>query len=172
MNDHARSKPFLLLAVDRSAGRRAFLRGVALTLGIATSLVPTGCAGQGPSSDRCAHCGMRVDPRSTWRAGAVDARGGEVVFDAPKCLLGWLHGPAGRGARAPWASEYYGGQRRAAEGLFYVLGSDVDGPMGADVVPIEGRPRADRFASDHHASRVLAWSELDAGIVASLFGRR
>lgn len=119
------------------------------------------------SGARCAHCGMRVDPGSSWRAGASAADGTALVFDTPKCMVRIVR--SGRGARDPWVIEYYSAERRPAEGLFYVLGSDVLGPMGRDLVPIEGRDRAARFLADHHGQRVLAWSEIDAASIEALF---
>jgi nitrous oxide reductase accessory protein NosL len=84
-------------------------------------------------------------------------------------MLGFRFSDAGEGAREAWVIEYYTGQRRPAEALFYVIGSDVQGPMGRDFVPVEGRERAQRFRADHHGDRVLAWSEIDAATVQSLF---
>jgi len=131
------------------------------------------CAGPDPATAqaaaRCAHCGMRVDPSSSWRSGATATDGATLAFDAPKCMIRFVRSDRGRGAREPWVTEYYSGERRAADTLFYVLGSDVRGPMGEDLVPIEGRERAERFRADHHGERVLAWSEIDQATIDALF---
>jgi nitrous oxide reductase accessory protein NosL len=116
---------------------------------------------------RCGNCGMTVAPTSPWRAGLVAPDGAEALFDAPKCMIEWLR--AHPGSRDAWAIDYYSAERRPAESLFFVLGSDVQGPMGRDLVPIAGRDRAERFARDHHGTRVLAWSEIDDATIASLF---
>jgi copper chaperone NosL len=142
---------------------------------IAIAIALLACTGgtdvSAQSSSRCAHCGMRVDPASSWRAGLTAADGTELAFDAPKCMLRVLRSGTGRGAgaRDPWVIEYYSAQRRRADDLFFVLGSDVRGPMGRDLVPIDGRERADRFARDHHAERVLALAEITTDVIDALF---
>ena len=147
------------------------MRTIAWVLAVWMALVA--CSGTEPATAqgtaRCAHCGMRVDPSSSWRAGATGADGAAVPFDAPKCLIRFVRSDRGRAVREPWVIEYYSGERRPAEGLFYVLGSDVRGPMGRDLVPIEGRDRAERFRADHHGERVLAWTEIDAATIDALF---
>ena len=121
---------------------------------------------------RCAHCGMVVPPDSTWRAGLTTSSGEALLFDAPKCMFRILRGDRGRGARDPWVIEYYSSQRRPAPSLLYVLGSDVESPMGRDLVPIEGRERAERFMRDHHGQRVLTFDEVTSPILDDLFTPR
>jgi nitrous oxide reductase accessory protein NosL len=48
-----------------------------------------------------------------------------------------------------WVTEYYGRTRRAFDQVVYVDGSDVLGPMGADLVPVAPRERAEEFVRDH-----------------------
>lgn len=122
-----------------------------------------------PAGARCAHCGMRVDPASEWRAGLTTAAGEALSFDAPKCMFRVLRGERGRDAREPWVIEYYASERRPASSLFYVIGADVMSPMGRDLVPIEGRERAERFMRDHHGERVLSFDEVTAPVIDTLF---
>ena len=153
-----------------SQTRRTFVLS-ALVLPLVGAL---SCGEAAPSalaqSDRCAHCGMRIAADSPFRTGATSASGGASSFDTPKCLFRWLQSSAGSGARDIWALDYYRRERRDATTLFLVLGSDVLGPMGHDLVPVEGRERADRFSSEHHGTRVLAFSEITPAIVDPLFG--
>ena len=39
------------------------------------------------------------------------------------------------------------------------------GPMGAEVVPIDPA-RAEKFAADHHATKIVTLDELTAAVVA------
>lgn len=120
---------------------------------------------------RCANCGMRVPPDSAWRAG-LTSRGGEALsFDAPKCMFRVLHGERGQGAREPWIIEYDSREQRPARSVVYVIGSDVEGPMGRDVIPIANRERAERFLRDHHGTRILTFDEVTTQVVDSLFRR-
>ena len=110
---------------------------------------------------RCAQCGMRVDMVPEWTAGLGDER-----FDAPKCLFRWA-AEHDRAATEGWVMEYYSGERRPAFEVLYVAGSDVLSPMGDDLVPVEGRESAERFAADH-GGRVVEPGAIDAALLASL----
>jgi hypothetical protein len=105
---------------------------------------------------------MRVDPSGRWTAGAVESGGEARTFDTPQCLFRWLRSGAGRGGRDAWVRDYYGQRRIAADGAFFVSGSDVLGPMGPDLVPLATREEADRFGAEHHGRRILRYGEIDA----------
>jgi copper chaperone NosL len=122
-----------------------------------------------PRAARCDVCGMRIDPSSGWRAGGQTEALAEVRFDTPKCLFRYHHQRGG--VREPWVIEYYTQERRPARELLYVLGSDVQGPMGRDLVPVQGREAAERFARDHQG-RVLGFDEVTAAVVDELFRPR
>lgn len=127
------------------------------------------CGGEPASSPtvRCDLCGMVVESESGWRAGGTDADGHELAFDTPKCLFRHHHE---RGAVGDaWVIEYDSQARQPADGLFYVLGSDVEGPMGRDLVPLASRERAAGFQQDHGGSRVLAYDEVTEAVAAALF---
>ena len=147
---------------------RSFLAAFSLVLAVlvACSSAEPGAA---QSAARCAHCGMRVPAESTWRAGLTTASGEALLFDAPKCMFRILRGERGQRAREAWVIEYYSSERRPASSLVYVLGSDVMSPMGRDLVPIDGRERAERFLRDHHAQRVLTYEEVTPAVLDELF---
>ena len=130
-----------------------------------------GCSGESTAEaqQRCDLCGMRVDPSSGWRAGARDASGQALAFDAPKCMF---RRHFERGAISePWVIEYYSQVRRPARELFFVIGTDLQGPMGRDLVPVAGREAADRLLREHHGERVLAFDEVTREVVGTLFRR-
>ena len=146
-------------------------REITLLLGLLLTAI--GCGGEESSQGsrpRCGLCGMVVEPDSGWRSGGRDAEGTELSFDTPKCLLRQhrTRGPV----TEPWVIEYYSQARRPADVLFYVIGSDVEGPMGRDLVPVEGRDRADGFREDHGGARVLSFEEVSGEVVDELFRPR
>lgn len=143
---------------------------VALVIVLAAGSV-AGCGGESTAEaqQRCDLCGMRVDPSSGWRAGARDASGQALAFDAPKCLF---RRHFERGAVSePWVIEYYSQARRPARDLFFVIGTDLHGPMGRDLVPVAGREAADRLSREHHGERVLSFDEVTRDVVGTLFRR-
>jgi nitrous oxide reductase accessory protein NosL len=141
------------------------IAGVLLVIALAACSSET----EAEQRTRCALCGMNVSATSRWRAGARAEDGATLAFDTPKCLFRYRdqRGPV----RDAWVIEYYAQERRGVERLFYVLGSDVEGPMGRDLVPIEGRENAERFSRDHHGQRVLAYDEVTREVVGTLFAR-
>lgn len=142
----------------------------ALALTLATALASCGNEGSAQAPSRCDNCGMRIDPQSGWRAGGQSETGETVAFDTPKCMFRYYHQHGGVGR--PWAIEYYSQEQRPARDLFYVLGTDLEGPMGRDLVPVAGHDAAQRLMRDHHGERVLAFDEVSSEIVESLFRPR
>src|SRR5215213_7744510 len=111
--------------------RRAFL--------VALGLVALACK----KEQRCSHCGMRIDPASAWRTELVSEGGAITSFDTPRCgLTSWRSGKTA--AKTIRVQEYY--ERRWREGteVRFMIGGDVVGPMGPDLVPVEPS-RATKF---------------------------
>lgn len=100
---------------------------------------------------------MRLDPKSPWRAELTSASGAVAQFDTPRCALR-AHRRAPSRLRV---IEYYSGEWRDATSVRFVEGSDVVGPMGAELVPVDPL-RAESFARDHHATSVRRLEELEA----------
>ena len=55
------------------------------------------------------------------------------------------------------------------DGQLTVTGTDLESPMGRDLVPVEGRENAERLRTDHGGDRVLGWAEVDARVIDPLF---
>lgn len=100
-------------------------------------------------SQRCATCGMKIDPASPW-VSYVTIGGKEQPFDTPSCAFtAWRKaGSVADGARF---REYYSQELKPAKELQFVRGSDVVGPMGPDLVPV-ALETARRFARDHNGA--------------------
>ncbi len=135
----------------------------------AFALALAGCDDATPTP-RCATCGMIVEPTSGWRAGGR-AEGADLVFDAPKCLFRYRHEHGGALEDA-WVIEYYTQERRSPEGLRFVIGSDLESPMGRDLVPVEGEEAAERLRVDHHGEAALTYDQVTPAVVQALFEPR
>lgn len=132
--------------------RRDFL---ALAVSSALLASAAGCH----RAERCASCGMKIDPASHFTSWLV-VSGKEIAFDTPRCAFdGWR----GRFASAEGAKfrEYYSQEIRDAKELLFVPGSDVVGPMGADLVPVE-HARAARFAREHNGGAPVSADDVRA----------
>ncbi len=109
---------------------------------------------------------MFADVAPAFSAGARARDGSTLAFDAPRCLFAWLAKDAGRGATEVWVTEHSSQSHVAADSVVYVVGSDVVGPMGHDLVPVR-REHAERFARDH-GGRVVERSAIDAAVLRGL----
>ncbi len=122
-----------------------------------------GCA---KKEARCKHCGMRIDPTSAWHAELLGEDGKVTGFDTPRCALtSWRSGVTP--ATSIRLQEYYDRQTRDGSQLRFVIGGDVVGPMGPDLVPVDP-PRTSKFIQDHGADRALKLEEITPQVLASV----
>jgi len=144
--------------------RRSFLLAGSTLLVLAVA-----CKKPQEQQQRCKHCGMRLDPASAWRADLVLADGTTTVpFDTPRCAFtSWRTGKTA--ASAIRLQEYYERKWRNGEELRFVIGGDVVGPMGPDLVPVDPT-RVTKFIQDHAAERSLRLEEVTADVVAKING--
>jgi len=100
-------------------------------------------------AQRCATCGMKIDPASAWVA-YLETGAGELAFDTPHCALTAWRSDPGRVQRARFR-DYYSQELKDAADLRFVRGSDVLSPMGPDLVPVVSATAA-HFARDHNGA--------------------
>jgi hypothetical protein len=145
------------LFVQRIGGAIVFTRRFfALVVLLILVLTSVACR----RSERCATCGMKIDPASPWVSYVV-IDGREQPFDTPGCAFaGWRKaGAKGENGRF---REYYSQQMKPAKELLFVRSSDVVGPMGPDLVPVD-ESTARRFARDHNGAPPQSADELLRG---------
>jgi copper chaperone NosL len=115
---------------------------------------------------RCKHCGMRIDPASPWRTELVGNDGTVIAFDTPRCALqSWRAGTTP--AKTIRVQEYYDRQTRDGADVRFIVGGDVLGPMGPDLVPVDP-PRASKFIQDHSADRALRLDEVTPQVLSAI----
>ena len=118
--------------------------------------------------DTCPVCGMFVARYPEWVATVLWRDGHAAHFDGAKDLFKYLldlrryepDRPAD-GVRTVAVTEYYGLARVDAREAWYVVGSDVLGPMGHELVPLTTRADAEEFLRDHRGRRILRFDEVD-----------
>ncbi len=118
-------------------------------------------------NDRCQVCGMFVAPFSDWIATIVFQNGTQLFFDGCKDFFRYyfdLPVEDGRQSRKRIASihitEYYSTRLMKVDEVFFVLGSDVYGPMGKELIPVAGKETAMTFLRDHHGTEVLSFDQV------------
>ncbi|MEE4134737.1 MAG: nitrous oxide reductase accessory protein NosL, partial [Desulforhopalus sp.] len=51
---------------------------------------------------------------------------------------------------------------------FYVVGSDILGPMGHELIPFAERAAAENFLADHHGREIVPFVDISREMVDSL----
>ncbi len=125
--------------------------------------------------EKCPVCGMFVARTPDWLAGVRFADGGHAVFDGAKDLFRFVLGDErdGRGhtdrdVRSAFVTDYYSLRQVDAHGAWFVLGSDVLGPMGPELVPFAEERAAREFLADHRGKRILRFAEVSAAVLKEL----
>lgn len=150
---------------------RRLAMALALALMVAALVATEGASPRQPDeTSRCPVCGMLVARHLDWLAQIVPAEEAEdeaLFFDGAKDLFRFLLDPdrqaAGEAARetdAAFVTSYYDRKPIRAREAFFVIGSDVLGPMGAELIPHPTREAAEEFLRDHDGSAVLGYDEI------------
>jgi nitrous oxide reductase accessory protein NosL len=160
----------------KSTSSAAALLGLTLFLvhPLGASSGPVGVPDPG-AQDTCPVCGMFVAKYPEWIATVLYRDGHAHHFDGAKDLFKylldldkWAPGHRSEDIAAIGVTEYYGLARIDARGAWYVIGSDVLGPMGHELVPLDTRDDAEEFLRDHAGRRILRFGEVTAGLLDGL----
>lgn len=165
-------------AVLRPLHRRTWLRGLlGLAAGGAALAVqgkPVQLPAPGPR-DTCPVCGMFVAPYRMWVATVLWRDGKAVHFDGAKDFFKYLgdlrkYEPQRQRAdiTAMGVTDYYATDRIDAQQAWYVIGSDVLGPMGHELVPHDSEADAREFMADHKGRRILRFAEVTMATALAL----
>ncbi|MDA3970139.1 MAG: nitrous oxide reductase accessory protein NosL [Desulfobulbaceae bacterium] len=96
----------------------------------------------------CANCGMRPAQYPAFRSQVQVQGEGTLHFCSTKCLIKQKDSFAGKNSSA-WVTVYPSGDIDFAEGLYYVIGSDVMGPMGSEALPFRKKQDGAEFIKKH-----------------------
>ena len=124
--------------------------------------------------DRCPVCAMFVSKYPEWVA-KVEYDGGYYAFDGVKDMMKFVFDPkkyAGKEIKIKrvLVTDYYNQKGIDATKAYYVIGSDVYGPMGNELIPFSSKKEAQNFRKDHKGSDVLSYQEITKSIVCQLDG--
>jgi nitrous oxide reductase accessory protein NosL len=119
------------------------------------------------AEEKCPVCGMFVAKYPDW-VGEIIFNDGSVAFsDGAKDLFKYYfnlkkYNPKKTTADidAIYVTEYYNMKLINAYNALYVIGSDVYGPMGRELIPFETREDAEVFMKDHKGERILKFKEI------------
>ena len=125
--------------------------------------------------DKCPVCGMLVYRYPDFLASVTFADRQAIFFDGAKDLFKYLLNRSAYDTRrtndeivAIYVTEYYDMVPITAQGAFFVVGSDVLGPMGHELIPFRTVEDARQFQQDLNGHRILTYKEITPSVINQL----
>jgi nitrous oxide reductase accessory protein NosL len=155
--------------------RRAFCIGVLAWLAGAGHAAADVAPVKPKPADKCPVCGMFVTKYPDFVAEVIYRDGGYAVFDGVKDMFKYLFHLGTYEPRrtasdiaAIYVTDYYSLSLVDGKRAWYVLGSDVYGPMGRELIPSEAEKEAREFMADHKGKRLVRFREVTPELVKGL----
>ena len=120
-----------------------------------------------PHGAKCPVCGMFVYKYPKW-ASVMEEKGHMLYFDGVKDMLRFYFDPT-RWGKYEWfdpkqakilVRDYYTQKMLDGREAFYVIGSDVLGPMGKELIPLKSKEAARKFLADHQGKTNLRFDAI------------
>lgn len=125
--------------------------------------------------DLCPVCGMLISKYPNWTAKVVYRDNSAHFFDGAKDMFKYLNelekyatGHRKENISELVVTEFYGLTKIDARKAFYVSGSDVLGPMGHELVPLETRADAEEFIKDHKGKQIYTFEQVTPEIISKI----
>jgi nitrous oxide reductase accessory protein NosL len=126
-------------------------------------------------ADKCPVCGMFVYKYPDWVGQVIFKDGSADFFDGAKDLFKYYfdlkkYNPkkSKTDIQAIYVSEYYKMEPLDAKEAYFVIGSDVYGPMGRELIPLATEADAEAFRKDHKGKRILRFQEVTPKVMEKL----
>ena len=125
--------------------------------------------------DKCPVCGMFVYKYPDWVGEIMFKDGTMAFFDGAKDLFKYYfnlkkynHGKTQKDISAIYVTEYYDLKLMDAHKAHFVMGSDVYGPMGRELIPFFTKEDAGEFKKDHKGMRILVFQQITPAVIKKL----
>jgi nitrous oxide reductase accessory protein NosL len=159
--------------------RRLSLRGIAASLIFFAAFSRCWAGTPAPSKptprDKCPVCGMFVAKYPDFIAQVIFRDGAVFHFDGVKDLMKFYfrldrYSPGRKEAdlAAVWVTDYYRMSLIDGRKAHYVIGSDVYGPMGKELIPFEKKAEAEEFLRDHRGERIIPFDGITPDLIRRL----
>jgi len=168
-----------MFSAKKSAANRFTLCAILLTTLLCLSLVGPALSAQKapavPKDAKCPVCGMLVAKYPDWNSTIAYRDGTTAYFDGPKDLLNYYLNPRKYDPTKKHSDiasisvkDYYSLAIIDARQAYFVVGSNVLGPMGKELIPFAKKSEADGFRADHLGRKLLRFTEVTLELLKSL----
>ena len=119
-----------------------------------------------PEDVKCPVCGMFVSKFPKWVAQIQLKDGHNHYFDGVKDMMKFYFNPTKYHAHSNEqilqmnVTDYYSLESTDGKKAYYVLGSNVYGPMGEELIPFKNEDEAKKFMTDHFGKKVVSFDEI------------
>jgi len=117
--------------------------------------------------DKCQVCGMHMHHYPNWVSRVKYAKEETYNFDGMKCMFKFYFNNK-EGITDILVQDYYTLKTINAKEAFFVVGSDIYGPMGHELIPFKDKKSAKSFSLEHKGKEVLSFDEITEYMVRSL----
>lgn len=127
-----------------------------------------------PKEAKCPVCGMFVSKYPKWVA-LIEVESKKHYFDGVKDMMKFyifdIDFPYDRSKISNISvTDFYTLHAIDAKKAFYVIGSDLFGPMGNELIPFLTKEAALNFMNDHNGEKIITFDEITPKLVMSLDG--
>lgn len=118
---------------------------------------------QVPKGAKCPICGMFVEKYPKWVA-MIDAGEQKYYFDGVKDMMKFILSHKNSFEKV-YASDYFTTNKIDAKKAYFVLGANVYGPMGKELIPFDSKEKALSFQKDHFGKKVLSFDDITQDVM-------
>ncbi len=126
-----------------------------------------------PEKAKCPVCGMFVAKYPKWTASITYPDGRTFYFDGVKDMMKYyfeperFHGDKTKPAKI-LVQDFYSLKPIDATKAWYVIGSNVVGPMGNELIPFAEKGDAEIFAKEHFGKKIVSFDQITIETVYQL----
>ena len=110
--------------------------------------------------EKCPVCGMYVYKYPKWAA-QIHYKERHYSFDGVKDMMKWYFEHK-EDIKEIKVTDYYSQYGIDGKKAFYIIGSDVYGPMGYELIPFKSIDDAKNFKKDHKGKKILKFNEIES----------
>jgi copper chaperone NosL len=128
-----------------------------------------------PQKERCPVCGMFVSMFADWNTEIRFNDSTRAIFDGPKDMfkyyldMGKYNPSKGKDqVTAILVKDYFSRTSIDALKAFYVIWSDVYGPMGHEPIPFGKEADAKKFLKEHKGKKIMRFKEITQKVIHAL----
>jgi len=124
----------------------------------------------------CGKCGMYPANYPRWQSQIIFTDGSMTPFDGCKCLFNFMFSMeqydkshSAQDVKAVFVKDFNTGKWLKASEAHFVVGSDMMGPMGKELIPFADQAASMKFNNEHGGS-MMNYAEITPEVMKSLMG--